>query len=187
MINVNKLDIKKLVEFINTDLKKNKDLSVNKWCDKVGIKRGTFKSKMKRENYIYNINERQYIYKDITSNITQENKENKPDVVKVEEIKATSNYNDITSNITKENNSNIDMDKLNILLNNLDELIKLIPSNITRNNTSNITINSNKNNVHSLRINDEIYDHIKARAKKENISISSIINKALLDYLNNYI
>lgn len=187
MIDIKKLDIKKLVEFINKDLKKNENLSVNKWCDKVGIKRGTFKSKMKRENYIYNINKRQYIYNDITSNITQEKKENKVDVVKEEDIKEVNNYKNNTSNITKENNSNIDMDKLNILLNNLDELIKLIPSNITRNNTSNITINSNKNNVHSLRINDEIYKHIKARAKKENISISSIINKALLDYLNNYI
>lgn len=175
MIDINKLDIKKLVEFINTDLKKNKDLSVNKWCDKVGIKRGPFKHKMKRENYIYNINERQYVYNDITSNTTHENKENKLEVVKKNDIKEISNYQD--------NISNIDMDKLSILLNNLDELIKLIPSNITRN----ITVNSNKNNVHSLRINDEIYDHIKARAKKENISISSIINKALLDYLNNYI
>lgn len=170
MVNINDMDIGQLVKFINADLQKNKNLSVNKWCDKVGIKKSTLKNKMSRENYKYNADLRQYVKEDITHNITPGKEETKP----IKKI--------ITHNITT--NKDIDYDKLNLLLDNIDILLELVKK---KDITHNITIDNKENTVKSLRINTQIYEKIKEKAIKENISISSIVNKALLDYLNNYI
>jgi len=88
----------------------------------------------------------------------------------------------ITSNIIC--NSDLDMDKLNLLLANIDKILKLIPTDTT----SNIThIKSGSNEVRSLRIDTGLYEAIKTRASRDNINISAIVNKALEDYLNNYL
>lgn len=90
------------------------------------------------------------------------------------------------SNITVTNKgipAQIDMDKLGLLLLNLDKILNLIP-----NDTTNITrIRSGSNEVRSLRIDKGIYESIKQRAARDNINISTIVNKALEDYLNNYL
>lgn len=177
-MDINTMDIEKFVKFINAELKKDKTISVNKLCDKLSIKKSTLKSRMTRGKYSYNIELRQYIKDNTTSNI--------------ESVAVAKDDN--TSNITevpKEDNTNnilllndFDAEKLNLLLNNLDGLLKLVE---VKDNTSNITIDSNKTRVTSLRINEEIYDLIKDRAVKINTSISDIVNRALLDYLNNYL
>lgn len=79
---------------------------------------------------------------------------------------------------------NIDIDKLNLLLENLEPLLNLVRK---RDNTSSTTIQSKETRVTSLRINKELYDLVKDRALRDNISISDIVNRALLDYLSNYI
>ena len=104
----------------------------------------------------------------ITSNITE-----KPKVI---------NKVKNESNITR--NSDLDMDKLNLLLANIDKILKLIPTDTT----SNIThLKSGSNEVRSLRIDTGLYEAIKNRASRDNINISAIVNKALEDYLNNYL
>ena len=50
-----------------------------------------------------------------------------------------------------------------------------------------ISINSEKTKVTSLRINEDIYNLIKERAVRDKCSISDIVNKSLMDYLNNYL
>lgn len=84
-----------------------------------------------------------------------------------------------TSSITNE----INKEKLNVLLDNLDKLLKLIQE---ESSNSDIKLNSDKTTVTSLRINEELYDHVKKYAERKKIKISEILNKALLDYLNNY-
>ena len=79
---------------------------------------------------------------------------------------------------------NIDLDKLNLLLENLEPLLNLVKQ---RDNTSSTTIQSKETRVTSLRINKEVYDLVKDRASKDDISISDIVNRALMDYLKNYI
>lgn len=175
MANINNMNIKQFVIFINKELKKDKTLSVNKLCDKLGIKKSTLKSKMSRGGYSYNVDIRQYIESASTTDNTIEVVQNLK-----EEIAVTKKDN--TSSITML--SNIDINKLNLLLNNLDNLLKLIEK---KNNTSSITIESNETRVTSLRINTELYEMIKGRAVRNNTSISDIVNRALLDYLNNYI
>lgn len=181
------IDTDKLFKYVNLELSKDKKLSVNKLCDKIGIKRSTLKSRARRENYSFDINIRQYIKNNITSNITKETeKTSKVSDGNITNNKAPIVKESVTSNITipKE----IDYNKLNLLLDNLDSLLKLVDtSNITNNTTCSITIESNETSVKSLRINNEVYKKIKDKAKKEDVSISSIVNRALIDYLNNYI
>jgi len=55
------------------------------------------------------------------------------------------------------------------------------------NTTSNITVQGTETTVTSLRINKEIYEMVKQRAKDRNTPITEIVNRALLDYLNRYI
>lgn len=163
-----KLDIEELVNIINRALEEDKELSVNKWCDKVGVNKSTLKSKLSRGKYIYNSKLRSYSKKDITSNITK----GKP-VIK-------QNKEDDNNNIAIDK---IDIDKLNLLLNNLDDILKLVQN---KDITSNITIDNKETTVKTLRVNTELYNRIRDKAAKEKITIGSILNKALLDYLNKY-
>lgn len=163
-----KIDIKDLVNTINRALEEDKELSVNKWCDKVGIKQSTLKSKLSRGKYIYNSKLRSYSKKDITSNITS-----------VEPV--------IKQDKEEVNNSiaidKVDIDKLNLLLNNLDDILKLVSN---KDITSNIIIDNKETTVKTLRVNTELYNKVRNKAAKENKTIGSILNKALLDYLNKY-
>jgi hypothetical protein len=170
MVNINNMDIEQLVKFINIELSKNKSLSVNKWCESNNIKKSTLKSRMSRANYSYNVDLRKYVKHNTTSNTTEV----------LQEVSAP-----------KEDNLNkvillndIETEKLNLLLNNIDSLLELVEK---KNNTSSITINSDKTRVTSLRINEELYDMVKEKSAKSNMSISDIVNRALIDYLNNYI
>ena len=163
-----KLDIEELVNIINRALEEDKELSVNKWCDKVGVNKSTLKRKLSRGKYIYNSNLRSYSKKGITSNITYSNPERKQDKEEV-------------NNIVEVNK--IDIDKLNILLNNLDDILELVKN---KNITSNITIDNKETTVKTLRVNTELYNKIRDKAAKEKITIGSILNNALLDYLNKY-
>ena len=149
-------------------MEEDKELSVNKWCDKVGVNKSTLKSKLSRGKYIYNSNLRSYSKKGITSNITYSNPERKQDKEEV-------------NNIVDVNK--IDIDKLNILLNNLDDILELVKN---KNITSNITIDNKETTVKTLRVNTELYNKIRDKAAKEKITIGSILNNALLDYLNKY-
>lgn len=115
---------------------------------------------------------RQYVEGDTTSNTT---------VATAEEVAISKEDN--ASNITLP--ADIDFNKLNLLLNNIDKILKLVGE--KEDATSNITIENTETVVTSLRINKEIYGLVKERSSKRNTSISTIVNKALLDYLNNYI
>lgn len=163
-----KLDIEELVNIINRALEEDKELSVNKWCDKVGVNKSTLKSKLSRGKYIYNSKLRSYSKKDITSNIT--------DNKSVEKQGTDEDVNSIA--IDK-----VDVNKLNLLLNNLDDILKLISN---KDITSNITIENKETTVKTLRVNTELYNKIRDKAAKENKTIGSILNTALLDYLNKY-
>lgn len=175
------ISIEKLVQYINLELKKDKNISVNRLCDRIGIKKSTLKSRMSRAEYTYNIELRQYIKVNTTSNTTSVSAEET--IVLKEETSVIKE--DTTSNITLLKDKNIDFNKLQLLLNNIDKLLNLVDA--KQSNTSSITVESTETVVTSLRINKEIYGLIKEKSSKSNISISNIVNKALSDYLSNYI
>lgn len=171
MVNINNMDIEQLVKFINIELSKNKSLSVNKWCEFNNIKKSTLKSRMSRANYSYNTDLRQYVKHNTTNSTTEV----------LQEVSAAPKE-DTQNKVILLND--VETEKLNLLLNNLDSLLKLVE---IKNNTSSITVNSDKTKVTSLRINEEVYDMVKEKSAKSNMSISDIVNRALIDYLNNYI
>ena len=176
MIDISKFDINKLVDFVNLELQKNKSLSVNKFCDKYDIKKATLKTRMKRSGYSFNQETRKY-ENNTTRSITTTHKDLQQNT--------TCNTTDkkIQNNVL-DNTKDIDINKLNLLLDHIDDVLKLIQP---HNTTSSITLTSKDTKVTSLRINVELYEKVKIRALRDNQSISDIVNRALLDYLKNYI
>ena len=159
----NKNNLIKIVEFINDELKSGKPM--------IKIERETFgeNERVIHKRLIrlgYKKIDNQYVLKDnITSNITKKGLS--------KEIK------DNKSVSTEVNN-----EKLTLLLENLDELLLLINKNNKTNITCNITgVRSNINDVRSFRIDTGIYEEIKKLSYKSNETIGEIINIALEQYL----
>lgn len=74
--------------------------------------------------------------------------------------------------------ANINEEKLNLLLDNLDNLLKLIPK-------ENSIYRSNDNRVVSIRLDSGLYNEAKYRADICNITVTELFNKALENYLRN--
>ena len=162
----NKDNIDEIVEFINRELESGRPMN-NIELEEFGVNERVIHKRLLRIGY-KKIDNQYRLQDGITSNITE-----KPKVI---------NKVKNESNITR--NSDLDMDKLNLLLANIDKILKLIPTDTT----SNIThLKSGSNEVRSLRIDTGLYEAIKNRASRDNINISAIVNKALEDYLNNYL
>lgn len=162
----NKYNIDEIVEFINRELKTGRPMNKIE-LEEFGANERVIHKRLLRIGYKKIDN--QYRLEDgITSNITNKSKA----------ITKVKNESNITCN------SDLDMNKLNLLLANIDKILKLIPTDTT----SNIThLKSGNNEVRSLRIDTGLYEAIKNRASRDNINISAIVNKALEDYLNNYL
>ncbi|ELU5588809.1 hypothetical protein SCB17_003352 [Clostridium perfringens] len=69
------------------------------------------------------------------------------------------------------------------MLDNLDDILKLIEK---KNSISNILIDSKETAVKTLRINKELYEKVRKFAKYKDITIGSVLNDALIDYLEKY-
>ena len=162
----NKDNIDEIVEFINRELESGRPMN-NIELEEFGGNERVIHKRLLRIGY-KKIDNQYRLEESITSNITNKSKA----------ITKVKNESNITCN------SDLDMEKLNLFLANIDKILKLIPTDTT----SNIThLKSGSNEVRSLRIDTGLYDAIKNRASRDNINISAIVNKALEDYLNNYL
>jgi hypothetical protein len=162
----NKDNIDEIVEFINRELESGRPMN-NIELEEFGVNERVIHKRLLRIGY-KKIDNQYRLEESITSNITNKSKA----------ITKVKNESNITCN------SDLDMEKLNLLLANIDKILKLIPTDTT----SNIThLKSGSNEVRSLRIDTGLYEAIKNRASRDNINISAIVNKALEDYLNNYL
>ena len=162
----NKDNIDEIVEFINRELESGRPMN-NIELEEFGVNERVIHKRLLRIGY-KKIDNQYRLEESITINITNKSKA----------ITKVKNESNITCN------SDLDMEKLNLLLANIDKILKLIPTDTT----SNIThLKSGSNEVRSLRIDTGLYEAIKNRASRDNINISAIVNKALEDYLNNYL
>lgn len=162
----NKDNIDEIVEFINRELESGRPMN-NIELEEFGVNERVIHKRLLRIGY-KKIDNQYRLEESITRNITNKSKA----------ITKVKNESNITCN------SDLDMEKLNLLLANIDKILKLIPTDTT----SNIThLKSGSNEVRSLRIDTGLYEAIKNRASRDNINISAIVNKALEDYLNNYL
>ena len=185
-------NIDNIVNEINSELSNGKTMaSIEK--DLFNVNPRVIHKRLLRLNYKKIDN--QYIKNDITSNITEDNTKDIIDNItpsktyqnEPQEVYTNDNIISVAEevqSITKAIEGNIDIDKLSLLLDNLDSLLKLIPKD---NITINTGLRSGKTEVKSLRIDTGLYESIKDRAIRDNTHISNIVNKALEDYLNNYI
>lgn len=164
--NINTMDITKVAEHVNAELKKGrtqKDIEINDFC----VNEKVVKNRLDRKGYKKVDN--QWILKDTTketTNIIQDN----PTQERQEKKAFTNN----------------EIEKLNQLLNlDIDSLNQMINEYTTNKNTNcSIEIKDNTTTVTSLRVNKDIYSLIKERAKIEGVGLSEIINKCMIDYLN---
>jgi len=172
-------NIENIVSYINQELSKGKTM-VSVEREIFGANERVIHKRLIRLGY-KKIDNKYRLQEGITSNITpkkhykftEEGKNESNDIVQIKE-----NTEDIR--VIQEIK---DIDKLNLLLQNLDKLLKLIPSNIT----SNTGLRSGTKDVKSFRVDTGLYAEVKKRATRDNINITDILNKALEDYLNNYL
>lgn len=161
-------NINEVVEYINAELEKGRSMKEIEQQD-FKVNERVISKRLSRRGYkkVDGV-----FTKDNTSNITKVESNN----LRVQKPK--------NEGVVKVKND-IDMDKLNLLLDNLDSLLELVNIRNNINNTSSIT--STETVVTSLRVNKEIYEMVKDRARKNNIKVMDIVNRALMDYLKNYI
>lgn len=164
------MEVLELLKLVNSELEKNKSLT--SIAKELGVNESTIRKKLNKLGY-KRVDNKFVLSSENTSNTT-----NKPkNLSKI--TSKNENFSEQTINL----NSNLDIDKFNLLLSNLDNLLKLIPSNMT----SNSEYRSGINDVKSFRIDTGLYSEVKNRAAKNNINIAEILNRALEDYLKNYL
>ncbi len=112
----NKLSIDKQVQFINTELEKDKNISVTKLCKKFGLNKSTIISRFTKDDYKYSVAAREYI-KD-TKVIQNDNKSINKDIIQ-------NNSKSISTNKIVENNDLMEMQELKGRLTDLKELLDL--------------------------------------------------------------
>ena len=164
--NINTMDITKVAEHMNTELKKGrtqKDIETNDF----GVNEKVVKNRLDRKGYKKVDN--QWILKDTTIETTK--------IIQNESIQEQQEKKAFNNN---------DIEKLEQLLNiDIDTLNQIINEYTTKKNTRcSIEINDDTTTVTSLRVNKEICSLIKEKAKIEGVGISEIINKCMIDYLN---
>lgn len=158
----NKDNIDEMVKFINQELINERPMNKIE-IEEFGVNERVIHKRLTRLGY-KKVDNQYRLKGDITSNITVTDKPKKG--------------RNITCNI------DLDIDRLNLLLSNLDKILKLIPTEIISNITG---FKSGVNEVRSLRLDTGLYEALKERASRDKVNISAIVNKALEDYLNNYL
>lgn len=104
------------------------------------------------------------------SNITTSSKKNNmKDVVK--ECATDTTKDTINCNI-----DTIDMEKLKLLIDKTDDILRLMER-------KEIKLKNNESIVTSLRINKELYDLVKDYSKKNNVTITEILNQSIINFL----
>ncbi|MBU3209049.1 ribbon-helix-helix domain-containing protein [Clostridium algidicarnis] len=164
------MEVLELLKLVNSELEKNKSLT--SIAKVLGVNESTIRKNLNKLGY-KRIGNQFVLSSENTSKTTK----------KIEEISKITSKDESISEPIINLNSNLDIDKLNLLLSNLDNLLKLVPSNMT----SNSEYRSGLNDVKSFRIDTGLYAEVKNRSAKNNINIAEILNRALEDYLKNYL
>lgn len=162
-----KMEVQDLLEYVNSELANGSNLT--KFAKGLGKNESTIRKKLNKAGY-----------KRVGNKF----------VLNVDTTRSTTRYEENKLGHMPHNNiysmkADIDIEKLRLLVENIDNLLRLIPN--TTSSITSISINTEKTKVTSLRINEDIYNLIKERAVRDKCSISDIVNKSLMDYLNNYL
>lgn len=112
MSNFNDLNIKEQVNFINSELEKNKSISVTKLCKKFGFNKSTVVSRFTTNGFTYNPKQRKYISDikaiPIKAKDVDISKESEEKSIKEKDLKEIIKYKDTIIKLAKEYQNNID-------------------------------------------------------------------------------
>ena len=169
-----KMEVQDLLEYVNSELANGSNLT--KFAKGLGKNESTIRKKLNKAGYKRVGNK--FVLNVDTTRSTTRYEENKLGHM------PHNNIYSMKADISKIE-ANIDIEKLRLLVENIDNLLRLIPN--TTSSITSISINTEKTKVTSLRINEDIYNLIKERAVRDKCSISDIVNKSLMDYLNKYL
>lgn len=197
------LSVEQLVDYINKELQKDEKLGINKLCDREGLKNSTVKSRLNRNGYKYNSEERKY-YKITNSNIKSSTNDDTNSISKINTKKKIKNDNSIEKikdeKDTKDNTNRITNDILLDLMQNiksLEDRLDKIEKN-TKDNTKVITKRNIKNNIGYMNIKNtkdtttksiRLYTEVKAELDKyieehKEVKVIDIVSFAILEYIN---
>ena len=173
------MQIDKLVQLINLELKKDSSISVNKICNKLQLRQSTVKTQLRNNNYTYNAEQRQY-----TKN-TQKNNEN------IKEV-AVTKIEPKTDDIQRYN-KDIDINSLKELI----DLIEPIKAIIEEYNKSKTIVEVNPIQIRTKAIKEvkqklfkidvnvlEQWDKFIAGHKE--YKVQQLISLALEEFINKY-
>ncbi|HBI6887363.1 hypothetical protein [Clostridium perfringens] len=197
------LSVEQLVDYINKELQKDEKLGINKLCDREGLKNSTVKSRLNRNGYKYNSEERKY-YKITNSNSKSNTNSDTNSIAKINTKKKIKNDNSIEKikdeKDTKDNTNIITNDILLDLMQNIKRLenrLDKIEKN-TKDNTKVITKRNIKNNIGYMNIKNtkdtttksiRLYTEVKAELDKyieehKEVKVIDIVSFAILEYIN---
>lgn len=197
------LSVEQLVDYINKELQKDEKLGINKLCDREGLKNSTVKSRLNRNGYKYNSEERKY-YKITNSNSKSNTNSDTNNIAKINTKKKIKNDNSIEKikdeKDTKDNTNIITNDILLDLMQNIKRLenrLDKIEKN-TKDNTKVITKRNIKNNIGYMNIKNtkdtttksiRLYTEVKAELDKyieehKEVKVIDIVSFAILEYIN---
>ncbi|WP_415337227.1 hypothetical protein, partial [Clostridium perfringens] len=200
---IKELSVEQLVEYINKELQKDEKLGINKLCDREGLKNSTVKSRLNRNGYKYNSEERKY-YKNTNGNIKSNTNTDTNSIAKINTKKKIKNDNSIEKikdeKDTKDNTNIITNDILLDLMQNikrLEDRLDKIEKN-TKDNTKVITKRNIKNNIGYMNIKNtkdtttksiRLYTEVKAELDKyieehKEVKVIDIVSFAILEYIN---
>ncbi|ELC8426431.1 hypothetical protein QYB63_003102 [Clostridium perfringens] len=200
---IKELSVEQLVEYINKELQKDEKLGINKLCDREGLKSSTVKSRLNRNGYKYNSEERKY-YKITNGNIKSNTNNDTNSIDKINTKKKIKNDNSIEKikdeKDTKDNTNIITNDILLDLMQNikrLEDRLDKIEKN-TKDNTKVITKRNIKNNIGYMNIKNtkdtttksiRLYTEVKAELDKyieehKEVKVIDIVSFAILEYIN---
>lgn len=153
------MQIDKLVQLINLELKKDSSISVNKICNKLQLRQSTVKTQLRNNNYTYNAEQRQY-----TKN-TQKNNEN------IKEV-AVTKIEPKTDDIQRYN-KDIDINSLKELI----DLIEPIKAIIEEYNKSKTIVE-----VNPIQIRPKAIKEVKQKLFKVDIEVLKKWDKFIADH-----
>lgn len=153
------MQIDKLVQLINLELKKDSSISVNKICNKLQLRQSTVKTQLRNNNYTYNAEQRQY-----TKN-TQKNNEN------IKEV-AVTKIEPKTDDIQRYN-KDIDINSLKELI----DLIEPIKAIIEEYNKSKTIVE-----VNPIQIRPKAIKEVKQKLFKVDVNVLEKWDKFIADH-----
>jgi hypothetical protein len=187
VMEINKDNIDKMVEYINIELRKNSKVSVNKLCDRIGVKQSTFKTWVHRAGYRFDFENRNYNKDDNNSDKNMTTVINSKPIEKVEQSQEDDKSNTLVINdeVIKNNIINLakNHDKIISMLQKYDkEYDKEYDGMVIE-----LPVETIENFRTSIRVNNVVWEQFSQFTEEhKEFTKRDLLSMALKEYMNKY-